>query len=75
MKINALIDKLITVKDGLPNRTDRDIINDACSELAKFQNVINKLNSCKNCIGCELENDDSGKCSGFVISPERLERR
>jgi hypothetical protein len=31
---NALIDRLIRIKDGLTNRGDRDAINDACAAIS-----------------------------------------
>ena len=35
-KLNALIDKLIYIKDGLSSRAEKDIINEACSELKRL---------------------------------------
>ena len=39
-KLNALIDKLIYIKDGLSSRAEKDIINEACSELELLDKLL-----------------------------------
>ena len=37
MKTNELIDKLILIKDNLPIRYDKDVINEVCAELKELE--------------------------------------
>jgi hypothetical protein len=41
MNTNELIDRLISIKDNLPSRTDRDVINMVCAELKVLEKYRN----------------------------------
>ena len=57
--------------NGCPGQ--RSLLNEAAKLIRDFDSVV--PHNCKNCIGCELENNITTECDQFILSAERARHR